>query len=100
MSDTSRPTDAPRRVVPETRARQGRPTRGMMWVLLIGTFLVIAGFAALYAYHARDFNNANSNNGPASVNAGDRAIPKQESQAFHTPEPAPVQTPGPNSRTP
>ena len=93
MSDTSRPTETPRPVVSETRARQGRPTRGMMWVLLLGTFLVIAGFAALYAYHASEFNNANSNNGPASVNAGDRSIPRQEADAFHAAEPAPRNTP-------
>jgi hypothetical protein len=106
MSET--PTDTPRRVVPETRARQGRPTRGMMWVLLIGTFLVIAGFAALYAYHASEFNNANSNNGPASRNAGDRSIPREEAQAFHAPEPAAVvpqpgtdhTAPGPAPRSP
>jgi hypothetical protein len=97
MSDTSRPSETPHRVLAETRARQGRPVRGMMWVLLLGTFLVIAGFAALYAYHAREFNNANSNNGPASVDAG---------EAFHAPAPAVPQpgtehtAPGPNSRSP
>jgi|SRR6185312_9201142 len=109
MSDTSRPTETTRRpVLNATRARQGRPTRGMMWVLLLGTFLVIAGFAALYAYHASEFNNANSNNGPASRNAGDRSIPREESQAFRAPEPAAIvpqpgtdhTAPGPTSRGP
>jgi hypothetical protein len=108
MSDTSRPTETPRRVLPETRARQGRPTRGMMWVLLGGLFLVIAGFAALYASRAGDFNKANANNGPASVNAADRSISKEEAQAFHAAEPAPVipppgtdhTAPGPAPRSP
>jgi hypothetical protein len=106
MSD--RPSETTHRVLNETRARQGWPTRGMMWVLLLGTFLVIAGFAALYAYHASEFNNANSNNGPASVNAGDRSIPREEAQAFHAPQPAPIAVepgadhaaPGPNPRSP
>jgi hypothetical protein len=93
MSDTSRPTETPRRTIPDTRARQGHPIHGMMWVLLGSMFLVIAAFAALYAYRAGQFNNANSNNGPASVNAADRSIPRQEAQAFHAPEPAPVNPP-------
>jgi len=108
MSDTSRPTDTTHRVVPETRARQGRRVPGMMWVLLGGLLLVILGFAALYATRASDFNNANSNNGPASVNAADRSIPRQEAGAFHAPEPAPVTpqpgtdhtAPGPAPRSP
>ena len=108
MSDTSRPTETPQRVVTETRARQGRPTRGMMWVLLGSLFLVIAGFAALYAYRAGDFSGANANNGPASVHAPNPDIAKQESQAFHAAEPAPVvpppgtdhTAPGPAPRSP
>jgi hypothetical protein len=109
MSDTSRPDgETARRVLPGTRARQGWPTRGMMGVLLGGLFLVIAAFAALYAYRAGEFNNANSNNVPASVHAADRSIPKQEAEAFHAPEPAAIvpqpgtdhPAPGPNSRRP
>jgi hypothetical protein len=108
MSDTPRSTDRPQRVTPATRARQGRPVRSMMWVLLGGLFLVIAAFAALYAYRANDFNNANSNNGPASVNAGDRSIAREEANAFHAAEPAPITpppgtdhtAPGPAPRSP
>jgi hypothetical protein len=107
MSDGSRPTETPRRVVPETRARQGQPVRGMMWVLLGGLFLVIACFAALWAYRAGDFAGANANNGPADVNAGPAAA-RAEANAFHAPEPAPVNsppsaghtTPGPAPRGP
>lgn len=98
MSDSSRPTETPRRVVPETRARQGRYGRHMMWVLLVGTFLVIAAFAALMAYRAGDFAGANSNNGPANVNAGPAGA-KAEANAFHAPEPAPVNAPPANNQT-
>ena len=108
MSDTPRPTETPRRVMPETRARQGRPVRGMMWVLLGGLFLVIAAFAAIYAYRADDLGKATANNGPASVNAPNPAISKSEAGAFRAPEPAAINpprgtdqtAPGPKSRTP
>lgn len=99
MSDSSRPTETPRRVLPETRARQGRYGRHMMWVLLGGTFLVIAAFAAILAYRAGDFASANSNNGPANVNAG-AAAARSEAQAFHAPEPAPIAQPAPAPRSP
>jgi hypothetical protein len=100
MSDSSTPTETPRPVLPPTRARQGRNVRGMMGVLLVGTFLVIAAFAALMAYRAGDFAAANSNNGLANVNAGPAAA-RAEANAFHAPEPAPLnQEPGANQSTP
>jgi hypothetical protein len=105
MTDSSRPTDTPRRVVRETPARQGRYGRHMMWVLLGGLFLVIAAFAALYAYRASDFNSANANNGPANIHSPSGANP---AQVFKAPEPAPLNpppgtdhtAPGPAPRSP
>lgn len=96
MTDSSTPRETPRRVVPETRARQGRYGRHMMWVLLGGLFLVIAAFAALWAYRAGDFASANANNGPANVNSPAGPNPAQE---FHTPEPAAVTPPAGQDHT-
>jgi hypothetical protein len=87
MVDSSRPTEPARPMVGETRARQGRYGRHMMWVLLGGLFLVIAAFAAIYAFKAGDFARANSNNGPGNVNAVGGAPP---APAFNAPEPAPI----------
>ncbi|MFL5297452.1 MAG: hypothetical protein ACJ798_13810 [Phenylobacterium sp.] len=87
MADSSRPTETARPVLGETRARQGRYGRHMVWVLLGGLFLVIAAFAALWAYRAGDFASANSNNGPGNVDAPPGNAPPV---AFHAPEPAPI----------
>src|SRR6478609_6874387 len=97
MVDSSRPTEPARPVVAETRARQGRYGRHMMWVLLGGLFLVIAAFAAIYAFKAGDFARANSNNGPGNVNAAGGAPP---APAFNAPEPAPVNAPPSQTATP
>lgn len=109
MSDTSRPTETPPPpVLPETRARQGRIGRHMIWVLLVGLFLVVAAFAAILAYRAGDLSSANANNGPSNVNGPSAAAARSEAQAFHAPEPAAVNpppgtdhtAPGPAPRSP
>jgi hypothetical protein len=85
MTDTSRPPETTRPVLNATRARQGRYGRHMIWVLLGGLFLVIAAFAAIWAWKANDFARANVNNGPGNVNS---ASAPGEPAAFQAPEPA------------
>jgi heme/copper-type cytochrome/quinol oxidase subunit 2 len=43
-----------RQTVGATRARQGRTGRNILWVLVIGIALVVLGFAATWAWKARD----------------------------------------------
>ena len=97
MTDRSRPTETTRRVLPETRARQGRYGRHMLWVLLGGLFLVIAAFAGLWAYRAGDFASANANNGPDNVSSPAGPI---SPNLFHAPEPAPIANPAPRPQNP
>ncbi len=67
---TARPT------VGATRARQGRTTRNMLWVLIVALLLVVIGFLATYAFNAPRFATATAPRAPASA-AG----------AFNAPQP-------------
>ena len=80
MTETSRP------VLNATRARQGIRGTGLIWVLVISTFLAAAGLFAAWMWRAPQFARANSDNGKPSVSAPAAPTP--------TPAPAPAtQTP-------
>jgi hypothetical protein len=50
------------------RARQGRLSYNMLWVLTIALALVVLGFLAAWAWHAQDLANApNQGRAPASA---------------------------------
>ena len=73
MTESSRP------VVKETRARQGMRGAGLIWVLVISTFLAAAALFAAWMWRAPQFARANVDNGKPSASAA--------------PSPSRVQTP-------
>lgn len=72
--ETSRPT------VGATRARQGRPGRHVLWVLVFGLLLVILGFVAAYAWKADDLASTGTDSRRSAAT----------SELFTAPEPAPI----------
>jgi Flp pilus assembly protein CpaB len=63
MTETSRP------IVNATRARQAIRGTGLIWVLVISTFLAAAGLFAAWMWRAPQLAHANSDNGTPSVSA-------------------------------
>ena len=61
-----------------TRARQGRPGKHVMWVLVVGLALTILGFFAAYAWKSDALASTEPNNARQQIDA----------QAFNAPEPA------------
>jgi hypothetical protein len=77
MAESSRPT------LGETRARQGRLGRHMLWVLLFGTLLAALGLFIAWTWKAGDLASTERNNAKQPAAA----------HAFAAPEPAPVVPP-------
>jgi hypothetical protein len=76
-----------RPVLNATRARQGRPGRPVLWVLIFGVALTVLGFLVAYAWKADDLASTNVNNGPQDA----RAFDAPDSPAVQTnPPPAPT----------
>jgi hypothetical protein len=65
----------PRQTIGVTRARQGRLGRNILWVLVVGTLLVILGFLATYTWKAGDFASVQPSHGARQANAGQFAAP-------------------------
>jgi hypothetical protein len=83
MSFSSRPT------LNATRARQGRFSRHMIWVLLFGTLLAALGLFAAWTWKSDDLASVERNNArqPALVQSF-----KAPDPATVTPQPAPAAT--------
>jgi hypothetical protein len=78
-----------RPVLNATRARQGRPGRPVLWVLIFGVALTVLGFLVAYAWKADDLASTNVNNGQQPQDA--RAFDAPDSPAVQTnPPPAPT----------
>ena len=65
----------PRQTIGVTRARQGRLGRNILWVLIIGTLLVVLGFLATYTWKAGDFASVQPGHAARETNAGHFAAP-------------------------
>jgi hypothetical protein len=68
-------------------ARQGRPGRPMLWVLLISTTLVVIGFAALWGFHEPGLSGMGGQT--AAVPDQSTSQLRQPRQTDSAPEPAP-----------
>ena len=60
----------PRQTIGATRARQGRLGRNVLWVLIVGTLLVVLGFLATYTWKAGDFASVQPGKAQRQENAG------------------------------
>ena len=69
---------SPQPTVGATRARQGRTTRNMLWVLIAALLLVVLGFLATYAFRAPQF---------ATATAPGPQAPASAARSFNAPQP-------------
>lgn len=83
MASTSRSVGPESEVLPATEARQGRPGRPVLWVLLISTALAALALVGAWVWRADDL----------AATAPNNAREPADAQAFDEAAPAPVQTP-------
>jgi len=71
MTETSRPITA-------TRARQAIRGTGLIWVLVVSTFLAAAGLFAAWMWRAPQLAHANSDNGHPAASAPAAPAPARQ----------------------